>query len=189
MGVNVPTVEMITMELVQAYIARGVLVSLLCQSKNSEVLNTFHPNSGGGLTMPLEKSVEKYLVCQFLRLVILQVSVRLWCYCHARRTQRQGCSRNYILRIKYRYCVTVYVIWPQDGYLPIYGKQAAVKLPPTQTGGKKGPEPGANDSACINIHTVTCTLNKRGILCCRRTHTHKWSCTWEQRKVDRALMG
>lgn len=55
MGVNVPTVEMITMELVQAYIARGVLVSLLCQSKNSEVLNTFHPNSGGGLTMPLEK--------------------------------------------------------------------------------------------------------------------------------------
>lgn len=55
MGGSVPTVEMITVELVQAYIARGVLVSLLCQSKNSEVLNTFHPNSGGGLTMPLEK--------------------------------------------------------------------------------------------------------------------------------------
>lgn len=55
MGGSVPTVEMITVELVQAYITRGVVVSLLCQSKNSEVLNTFHPNSGGGLTMPLEK--------------------------------------------------------------------------------------------------------------------------------------
>lgn len=52
---SVPTVEMITVELVLAYIARGVLVSLLCQSKNSEVLNTFHPGSSGGLTMPLEK--------------------------------------------------------------------------------------------------------------------------------------
>lgn len=54
-----PTVEMITVELVQAYIARGVRVSLLCQSKNSEVLNTFHPSSGRGLTMPLENCGEK----------------------------------------------------------------------------------------------------------------------------------
>lgn len=71
-----PTVEMIIVELVLAYIARRAQVSLLCQSKNSEVLNTFHPNSGGGLTMPLEK-VEKYLECQFLRLVILRVSMCL----------------------------------------------------------------------------------------------------------------
>lgn len=46
------------MELVLAYIARRALVSLLCQSKNSEVLNTFHPNSGGGAHNAIRKSGE-----------------------------------------------------------------------------------------------------------------------------------
>lgn len=90
MGGSVPTVEMITVELVEAYIARGVLVSLLCQSKNSEVLNTFHPSSGGGLTMPLEKvwrntwSVNSsgWLYCKSLCVQ--------GCYRHASRTERQG---------------------------------------------------------------------------------------------------
>lgn len=54
-------VEMITVELVQANTTRGVLVSLLCQSKNSEVLNTFHPSSGGGAHNAIRKSVEKTL--------------------------------------------------------------------------------------------------------------------------------
>lgn len=64
---------MITMEQVQAHIARGASVSLLCQSKNSEVLNTFHPGGGGGAGSAIRKRVEKHSVCHFLRLVMLQV--------------------------------------------------------------------------------------------------------------------
>lgn len=47
-------------------------MSLLCQSKNSKALNTFHPSSGRGLTIPLEKCRETLSV---LRLVILHVGV------------------------------------------------------------------------------------------------------------------
>lgn len=72
---NVPMVEMITMERVQAYIARGAPVSLLCQSKNSEVLNTFHPDGGGGAGSTIRKRVEKPLACQFLGLVMPRVCV------------------------------------------------------------------------------------------------------------------
>lgn len=85
-----PTGEMITVDLVQAYIARGVLVSLLCQSKNSEELNTFHPNSGGGLTVPLENVWRN----------TWSVNSSGWLYCkslcvqggyrQASRTKRQG---------------------------------------------------------------------------------------------------
>lgn len=39
--------------------ANKMLVSHLCQSKNSEVLNNFHPESGGGLTVPLKKCRER----------------------------------------------------------------------------------------------------------------------------------
>lgn len=101
MGGSMPTVGMITEELVQTRIARGALESLLCQSKNSEVLNTFHPNSGGGLTMLLEK-VWRHT---------WSVNSSGWFYCknlcnqgccsHARRTDLQGgCSRNYTWRIR-----------------------------------------------------------------------------------------
>lgn len=55
MGGSMPTVAMITVGLVWAHIARGVLLSLLCQSKNSEVLNTFHPSSGGGAPNAIRK--------------------------------------------------------------------------------------------------------------------------------------
>lgn len=71
-------VEMITMERVQAYIARGAPVSLLCQSKNSEVLNTFHPDGGGGAGSTIRKRVEKPLACQFLGLVMPRACV---CVC------------------------------------------------------------------------------------------------------------
>lgn len=94
---SVLTVEMITGELVRAYIDRGMLVSLLCQSKNSEVLNTFHLNSGGGLTMPLEEvwrnswcvTSSGWLYCKSLC-----VQGR---YCHAGRAERQGVGAQGII--------------------------------------------------------------------------------------------
>lgn len=66
------------MERVQAYIAGGASVSLLCQSKNSEVLNTFHPDGGGGAGSAIRKRVEKHLVCQFLGLVMPPVCASVW---------------------------------------------------------------------------------------------------------------
>lgn len=103
-----------------------------CQSKNSEVLNTFHPSSGRGLTMPLEKvwrntwSVNSsgWLYCKSL---CVQEH-----YCHARRTERQGVGALGIIyggssrdrgiggrggKMWRMYCATVYVVWPQDRYL------------------------------------------------------------------------
>lgn len=52
-------------------------MSLLCQSKNSEVLNTFHPDGGGGAGSAIRKRVEKHSAGQFLGLVMLQVCARV----------------------------------------------------------------------------------------------------------------
>lgn len=71
MGGSLPTVEMIRVKLVSARMANRMLVSHLCQSKNSEVLNTFHPEIGGGACGAIRKSAED--VCRFLRLVVLRV--------------------------------------------------------------------------------------------------------------------
>lgn len=53
-----PTVETITEALVWVHIARGMLWSLLCQSKNGEVLNTFHTSIGRGAHNAIRKSGE-----------------------------------------------------------------------------------------------------------------------------------
>lgn len=46
---------MIQVKLVSVCMANRMRVSHLCQSKNSEVLNIFHPESGRGLAVALEK--------------------------------------------------------------------------------------------------------------------------------------
>lgn len=86
---SVPTVEMTTVELVEAYIARGVLVSLLCQSKNSEVLNTFHPSSGRGLTMPLEKVWRNTRSVNSSGWLYSESLCVQGCYRHATRKERE----------------------------------------------------------------------------------------------------
>lgn len=70
-----PTAEMIRVNLVSARIANRMLASHLCHGKTSEVLNTFHPESGGGARSTIRKTAEGQLVCRFLRLVMLQVEV------------------------------------------------------------------------------------------------------------------
>lgn len=75
MGGSLPTVEMIRVKLVWARMANGMLAPHLCQSKNSEVLNTFHPERGGGARSAIRKSAEGKSVCQYLRLVVLPVEV------------------------------------------------------------------------------------------------------------------
>lgn len=75
MGGIMPTVEMIRVKLVSVRIANRMLASHLCQSKNSEVLNTFHPESGGGARSAIRKRAEGESLCRFLRLVVHQVEV------------------------------------------------------------------------------------------------------------------
>lgn len=75
MGGSLPTVEMIRVKLVWARMANGMLAPHPCQSKNSEVLNTFHPERGGGARSAIRKSAEGKSVCQYLRLLVLPVEV------------------------------------------------------------------------------------------------------------------
>lgn len=85
-----PTEEMIRVKLVSAHVANRMLASHLCQSKNSEVLNTFHPESGGGARSAIRKSVEEESVCQFLRLGCAASRGVQGCCCHGGMTGRQG---------------------------------------------------------------------------------------------------
>lgn len=71
-------------------VAWGILVSHLRQSKNSEVLNTFHPNSGRGFTMPLEKVWRNSWCVNSSGWFYCESLCVQGCYCHASRTERQG---------------------------------------------------------------------------------------------------
>lgn len=96
-----PTVEMIRVKLVSVRIANRMLASHLCQSKNSEVLNTFHPESGGGARSAIRKRAEGEWLWRFLRLVVLRVEVSKDAVVMAVWQEARGwCSRNYIPRIK-----------------------------------------------------------------------------------------
>lgn len=120
-----PTVEMIRVKLVSARMANRMLTSHLCQRKDSEVLNSFHPESGGGggggAQSAIRKNVEEEPVCRFLSLLVLRVEgSRDAVVKEASEADRGASSRNSILRIKesrgvevegYEECTALLYMW------------------------------------------------------------------------------
>lgn len=154
------TAEMIRVNLVSVSVANRMLASHLCQSKTGEVLNTFHPESGGGARSTIRKSAEGQLVCRFLRLVLFQVEVFGDVVVLAVRQEARGrCSRNYIPRIKESWglggwggriwgmhCAAPYVVWPRDGDLSTY--RQAWRSETTNKQGKKW------STAIMRVHAL-----------------------------------